>query len=290
MRQIKSSDSSKPGGNDTSSVREPLRPFLKWAGGKRWLTKHVYQFPAFDGRYIEPFVGGGSVFLTLRPKKSVLGDINGSLINCYSAIRDNSDLVERYLKEYAKGHASGGASFYYRVRSSQPRSDCKKAAQFLYLNRTCWNGLYRVNRLGQFNVPRGTKDQVVFPDEDFGVLADALSKVELYCQDFERTMELARENDLIFADPPYTVLHNSNGFLKYNENMFSWDDQVRLKNASLRAAQKGAFVFVTNADHHSIRELYKGIAQIESLPRQSKISGSVKGRKQTTELLLRIEP
>jgi DNA adenine methylase len=164
----------------------------------------------------------------------------------------------------------------------------KRAAQFLYLNRTCWNGLYRENLRGEFNVPIGTKSSVYDEDENFELLSETLGGAQILCQDFETTIALATAGDLVFIDPPYTTAHNLNGFVKYNQKIFSWADQHRLSVAACEAKDRGATVLITNAHHSSIEELYKGAKEISVLDRPSVISGRASGRKSTAELLIRL--
>lgn len=269
---------------DSSSLA--ISPFLKWAGGKRWLqSTGVEIMPANFGCYFEPFLGGGAVFFSMPVTKCVLSDINADLITTYKAIKNNWTSVEKELKKHAKKHSD---EYYYKVRSTKPERDHTKAAKFIYLNRTCWNGLYRVNLKGEFNVPRGTKNSVLFDNDNFEGIANRLSECEILCQDFEKTISRAGQGDFVFVDPPYTVNHNLNGFLKYNENIFSWQDQVRLRDCLVDAMYRGAMITVTNADHSSIRELYQGHGEIVTLKRASVISGKVVSRKHTTEILVRM--
>jgi len=215
-----------------------LAPFLKWAGGKRWLTHHPqFIIPKFRGRYIEPFVGSASVFFSLRPLRAVLSDANGELIDTYESVRDEPSKVVRNLRRHALRHSQ---KYYYFVRDQfRPTSLAGKAARFLYLNRTCWNGLYRVNLQGKFNVPKGTKTSVLLENDDFDAASAALQSTQLIQSDFEPIVNSAMDGDLIYADPPYTVRHNVNGFVKYNEVLFSWNDQVRLHASLCRAQKRG---------------------------------------------------
>src|SRR5258706_9167145 len=137
-----------------------ILPFLKWAGGKRWLANSsAFSVPTFEGRYIEPFLGSGSIFFSLQPKRSILSDLNDELISTYGSLRDEYERVLHYLKAHARKHSR---PYYYEVRDEfKPQAPASKAARFLYLNRTCWNGLYRVNLKGRFNVPKGTKSKVI---------------------------------------------------------------------------------------------------------------------------------
>jgi len=192
--------------------------------------------------------------------------------------------VVKSLRLHQANHSD---SYYYDVRSSKPRKPHTRAARFIYLNRTCWNGLYRVNLKGQFNVPRGTKDTVMMETDDFDAISKLLDGGSIVCQDFQKTLSKAGEGDFVFVDPPYTVKHNNNGFVKYNEKIFSWQDQELLKQSINQAVSRGAKVTMTNADHPSIRTLYKDNTEIEILDRLSVISGSPTFRGKVSEVLIR---
>ena len=155
----------------------------------------------------------------------------------------------------------------------------------MYLNRTCWNGLYRENKTGAFNVPVGTKTLVFDANEDFHAIGAALNSVDLRSCDFQASIDSAGKGDVVFADPPYTVAHNMNGFVKYNQDIFNWEDQLRLRDTLSAASKRGAKIVLTQAAHESIVHLYSGIANPVELIRNSKISGSVAGRKRTKEAL-----
>ncbi|WP_225768705.1 Dam family site-specific DNA-(adenine-N6)-methyltransferase [Inquilinus sp. Marseille-Q2685] len=263
-----------------------MKPFLKWAGGKRWLAYRL-GISKLDGvkKYIEPFVGSGAIFFHFQPENSILNDFNKNLVNTYKAIRDNVNEVVSILESHQKCHS---AEYYYNIRNKRMEKMEEKAAQFIYLNRTCWNGLYRENKFGEFNVPKGTKDKVIFPDDDFISASMALKNAELYSDDFEAVIEKSNEGDLIFADPPYTVKHNRNGFLKYNEKIFSWDDQIRLRDCILRASQRGVKIVMTNAYHTSISCIYEPFAEITPLERHSVLSAKKNYRSTTQESLITI--
>lgn len=261
-------------------------PFLKWAGGKRWLVATQESlFPATYQRYIEPFLGSGAVYFYLGPKRAILGDLNAELIETYQAIRDDWRSVVRLL---GKHHRSHSKSYYYRVRDQRYRSAVGRAAQFIYLNRTCWNGLYRVNLNGKFNVPIGTKNDVLLDTDNFKTISEQLRLAKLIHSDFEPIINKAERDDLVFVDPPYTVKHNFNNFVKYNEKLFSWDDQVRLKDCLVRAKERGARVIVANAFHESIKKLYRGFGEFITLTRSSIIAASASHRKECEELIIRV--
>lgn len=162
-----------------------------------------------------------------------------------------------------------------------------RAARFIYLNRTCWNGLYRVNLSGRFNVPLGTKTNVLLPTDNFIHASRALTDASLQSCDFERTIDRAGRGDFIFADPPYTVRHNNNGFIKYNQQIFSWDDQIRLRDSLWRAHLRGAKVLLTNANHTSVVQLYEDFPVVQALGRNSLLSADTQYRGSVEELLVR---
>ncbi|MBP2659946.1 MAG: adenine methylase [Firmicutes bacterium] len=260
-------------------------PFLKWAGGKRWLTSAYSDlFPTKFKNYYEPFLGGGAVFFSLLPKNATLSDTNQELIECYAAIRDDWYQVRGLLTYHHHNHCK---EYYLTMRSARPASQVEKAARFLYLNRTCWNALYRVNLRGEFNVPMGTKTNVILKSDDFEGIAKALKDVKLLTQDFECVIDQALDGDFIFADPPYTVKHNFNGFVKYNDKIFQWHDQVRLRDSLIRAKERGCFVFLTNANHSSIIELYAENFELMPLKRESVIAASSSNRGKYEELVIR---
>lgn len=262
-----------------------MEPFLKWAGGKRWLGKRIKNaFPQYR-RWIEPFLGSGALYFWQEPASAILSDVNSELINVYRAVRDHP---ERVSKALSRLHEQGATAAYYQIRSSRPSGHVSRAVRTLYLNRTCWNGLYRVNKKNEFNVPRGTKNAIVLDTDEFDRASQLLKRAEISDCDFEKTIDLAGEGDLLFCDPPYTVKHNFNGFIKYNENIFSWDDQVRLKEALKRAASRGVAVLVTNADHQSLHDLYDDGFSYVSIGRHSVLSGSPSGRSVTSEALFSV--
>ncbi|HET9028275.1 MAG TPA: Dam family site-specific DNA-(adenine-N6)-methyltransferase [Trueperaceae bacterium] len=269
----------------TSHSEKQAGPFLKWPGGKRWfVTNHRELLPRTFNRYIEPFLGAGAVFFYLRPQSATLGDTNAELITTYQAVRDDWKGITRLLSHHQARHCK---AYYYKVRGSSPTNPLELAARAIYLNRTCFNGIYRVNKQGQFNVPIGTKDRVLLDTDAFDAVSELLADTELLASDFQPLIDEAEEGDLIFADPPYTVSHNLNGFIKYNERLFSWQDQERLARSLAEARDRGALVVATNANHPSLRALYaKYDFEIETVSRFSSISAKPKMRKQYEELVV----
>jgi len=263
-----------------------MTPFLKWAGGKRWFVQqYSHLLPKNYNRYIEPFLGSGSVYFYLKPKRALLGDSNLDLINTYNGIKENWYEIEKLLERHQLNHCD---DYYYEVRDKEiPNDPIHRAARMIYLNRTCFNGIYRVNLKGKFNVPRGTRNTVLFKEDNFEATAQLLRNTKIIEDDFENLIKKARKNDFIFADPPYTVRHNNNGFIKYNEKLFSWSDQERLAWSLIKAKLRGAIIISTNANHDSLRDLYKdqGFQFIE-ISRYSSISANSSSRKNFEELVI----
>lgn len=259
-------------------------PFLKWPGGKRWLASEIRRrIGKVENTYYEPFLGGAAVYFALAPGEAVLADINRDLIELYRAMRDSPAVLRGHLAVHQANH---NRRYYYQTRAACPSDAIERAAWMLYLNRTCFNGIWRVNCEGVFNVPMGTKTSVVFDGESFDEISEALKGAALHDQDFERTIEMAGRGDVIYADPPYTVTHNDNGFIKYNDKIFSWEDQIRLRDALRAALKRGGRIVVSNANHESIRKLYSGFGNLDVIPRHSVIAGAGDKRSPTSELLI----
>lgn len=259
-------------------------PFLRWPGGKRWLCfQYSHLLPPNFNKYAEPFLGSGAVYFHIKPRKAILSDINVHLIETYCSIRDYPKKVYDRLTFHQSKHSD---KYYYHLRDSVPNNAVERAARFIYLNRSCWNGLYRENKLGHFNVPKGTKTNILLPTDDFMKVSDALKYTQLRVADFARTIGSCREGDFLFVDPPYTVKHNNNGFVKYNQSIFSWDDQIRLREAVARAAGRGVQILVTNANHSSIHALYEDMGLKFELARTSVLAANSQHRNNTNELAI----
>ncbi len=259
-------------------------PFLRWVGGKRWLVDaYPDLFPQSYNRYIEPFLGSGAALFHLGPKNALLGDTNAALIDTYRAIKSDWKRVWSVLLKHHRRH---NADYYYRIRESKPRARHTKAAKFIYLNRTCFNGIYRVNRDGGFNVPLGSRASVIRPDDDFAAVSSVLQLCRFQCCDFQTLLAKAKDGDLVYVDPPYTVKHNDNNFVRYNEVLFRWQDQVRLAAAVVEAGTRGAQIVVSNANHQCIRNLYSKFGKITVVGRNSSIASVNSYRGRTSELVI----
>ncbi len=257
-------------------------PFLKWPGGKRWLAPLLTPIirRELKGLYYEPFVGGGAVFFNLKPERAVLSDINAELITALGTVCERTNDVIQKILTFANDKEC-----YYRARSTKPRTAIMAAARFIYLNRTCWGGLYRLNRRGEFNVPFGNSGRPVCPVSAIRSCAGAFKNATLQCSDFGEVMLQAEKGDAIYADPPYSLRGKNNGFLRYNDKLFSWEDQKRLAKVSSRIARRGVFIVISGIWHEDLLSLYPGWWSLR-LSRKSLVSGNVKGRRLISELLL----
>ena len=265
--------------------KEAIQPFLRWPGGKRWLTRdYRYLFDGtIRGKYIEPFLGGGSVFAAVQPDRGILSDYNDDLVNLYRQIRDRGEYFRDEMQRLEKLHSR---EFYYQMRDSKPIEDLRRAVWLLYLNRTCFNGIYRVNGEGVFNVPIGTKTHLNLPADNFAGWARALNNVDILHADFEIVIARAGEGDLIYADPPYTISQTTNGFAEYNATPFSMSDQVRLRNSLAAARNRGARVVTTNAAHPTIVGLYKDSFHIVEVSRSNTIAATATNRGIYNEIII----
>ncbi len=265
---------------DKRFSNEP-RPFLKWAGSKQALLRHLTAaLPEGYGNYYEPFLGGGALFFLLKPKKAFLSDQCKPLIETFQAVKDNPQAVLRHLK-----HKKVSKTEYYATRDNSARGKYKKAADFIYLNKTCWNGLYRVNADGKFNVPYGLpKTTNVISSTNLKACSATLKSASLEVKDFETAVKDAKSEDLVYFDPPYVTGHQNNGFCEWNEKLFSWTDQERLAKLAHRLMRRGVHVIVSNAAHPEIAKLYKGFSA-HNFERQSTLASSAKFRRKVGETL-----
>lgn len=255
---------------------EAPRPFLKWAGGKRSLLGHISpRLPDRIRTYYEPFVGGGAVFFHLaahhRFERAILGDLNPELIEAYVVVRDDCPaLVEALIAHAAFAE---DAAYYYEVRawpSLEERTAVERAARLIFLNKTCFNGLYRVNKRGQFNVPFGHRKRPWLVDTE-GLLAasNALRGVELIAGDFAATVRLAGKGDAVYLDPPYVPRSSTASFTAYHQAGFGSADHERLPAVLRCCAARGAVAVLSNADTATTRALFEGFSIHEVMARRA---------------------
>lgn len=236
-------------------MKAAARPFLKWAGGKGQLLGELRsQIPARYGRYFEPFLGGGALFFDVLPKKGVLSDVNAEIVGCYIAVRDQVEELIRALKAHRYD-----ARHYYAVRGTDPNSllPVERAARTIFLNKTGFNGLYRVNRSGKFNVPFGRYAKPLICDEsNLRACSVALAHTEISVCDFEKTAGRARAGDFVYFDPPYVPVSRTATFTAYAPGGFGAEAQERLSRVFRRLADRKVHVLLSNSDVPAIRELY----------------------------------
>ncbi|WP_101723154.1 DNA adenine methylase [Eggerthella timonensis] len=247
-----------------------FKPFLKWAGGKNWLIRYL---PTIVGDlefkcYHEPFLGGASVFFFLNPNKAFLSDSNVDLIDTYKAVRSDVELVISQIKSWPINETT-----YYEIRSLKAEDRHIRAARFIYLNRLSFNGIYRVNRSGEYNVPYGHRDNYQFDFDRIRKASEALANASITAGSYQSSLEKVKRNDLVFLDPPYTVAHNNNGFIAYNKKLFSIDDQFNLRKYIEAIRSRGAYFILTNAAHDTIRDIFEGCGSKIELSRFSGLGG-----------------
>lgn len=259
------------------------KPFLRWAGGKRWLKKEIDELVNINNynNYHEPFVGGGSILFHLKPINAYISDSNRELIETYLAIKENPNIVIENIKMFKKDKES-----YYTIRSQYFENNFQKAAQFIYLNQMSFNGIYRVNANGKYNVPYGNREKYNFDYTNILLVSEFLQNVIIEHCDFQESLNKVRENDLVFLDPPYTIAHNLNGFVQYNQKIFSLEDQYRLTNAIDQIKEIGANYILTNAAHLKVKEIFdKENDTILEISRASVVGGKNSIRGQYSEYL-----
>mgnify|MGYP005845627765 CR=1 FL=1 len=270
-----------------STTNERPTPFVKWAGGKGQLvSRFLERFPPPDrcARYFEPFLGGGAVYLALRPRRAVLSDLNADLMNAWRVVRDDPEALMRALDSHVYEREQ-----YYQVRAQNPEEldPVARAARFVYLNKTCYNGLYRVNREGRFNVPFGryARPPRFYDRENLLAISHLLRTADLRCAPFEEATADAAAGDFVYCDPPYDPLSKTSNFTSYTEGSFTRDDQQRLAAHVRELDRRGCLVAVSNSDTPEIRRLYQGF-RIEQVATPRFINCKANGRTPVQELLI----
>jgi DNA adenine methylase len=272
--------------------RVEAQPFLKWAGGKASLLRQLEEFfPHEIDRYIEPFLGGGAVFFHLKHRfpdmRPFLRDSNKELINCYRLVRDRPEEVMRLLDEHSAAFRAKGGEYFYEVRKQHDLTDdLARAARTIFLNKTCFNGLWRVNAKGEFNTPVGSnKNPNLYSRDNLLAASAVLRNAQLEAQDFRKTLDEARRGDFIYFDPPYLPVAVYSDFKRYTPDQFRDADQVELARVFRGLDAKGCRVVLTNSEHPRTRELYAGFSiQVVSAPRF--INCKPGGRGNVSELVI----
>jgi DNA adenine methylase len=266
-------------------------PFLKWVGGKGKL-RHALAALLPPGvalmRHVEPFVGGGALFFARAPARALLCDINPDLIATYQAVRDDVQAVLAHLRRLSRSHDE--TTFYAQRKRYNARSHknaAERAAQFIYLNKTCFNGLYRVNRRGEFNVPMGRYANPNIADAETLLRASqALASTELRCTPFQSLLSEARPGDFIYFDPPYEPVSRTANFTSYARDGFTQENQVQLRDVFRELDRRGAKLMLSNSDVPFIRDLYRGYP-IERVMAPRAVSCDAKARGPVSEVVVR---
>ncbi len=268
-----------------------VMPFVKWAGGKRQILDQIMEFvPETFSTYYEPFLGGGAVLFALQPQKAVVNDICAELMLVYEIIRED---VEGLLADLRR-HKNEKDYFYcIRALDRYPQkykklTPVQRASRMLYLNKTCFNGLYRVNKKGQFNVPFGNYKKPNIINEDILKAAGAYfnqAEIKFTCQDFAAVLEEVERDDFVYLDPPYDPVSETAGFTGYDKDGFGRKDQIRLKECCDMLHKKGVRFLLSNAATQFILDLYRDY-KIEIIQAKRAISARAEGRGEVNEVLV----
>jgi DNA adenine methylase len=272
------------------------KPFVKWAGGKRQLIPILNQnLPEYFGTYYEPFLGGGALLFHIltdkNGQKCSISDLNSDLVLAYTTIRDRIDSLITSLKNHEKNYQKNSESYYYSIRKNNPRSAIEKTSRLLFLNRTCFNGLYRVNSKGKFNVPLGKySNPNIVNEENLRAVSHILqsSRISIKCRDFEAVLRDAKKGDLIYFDPPYQPTSATANFTSYTNKDFTYDDLTRLAELCLKLDSRGCNVLLSNSDSKEVADIFSNnpwkITRIEA---NRSINSNSKKRTGHFELLIK---
>jgi DNA adenine methylase len=271
------------------------KPFVKWAGGKRQLVPIIERhIPEEFGTYYEPFLGGGAVLFYLLCKNPEMrchvSDLNSDLVLAYVTIRDRVEELISSLQTHAKNYHKNPDSYYYSVREGQPKNQIEKVSRLLFLNRTCFNGLYRVNSKGKFNVPLGRYSNPNIVNEENLVLVSQIlqsKKIQISCRDFSSIVSDAKKNDFVYFDPPYQPVSRTANFTSYTNRDFTYEDLQRLVEASEKLADKGCRVLHSNSNSKEVRDLFSRDWKIVEISANRAINSDSTKRTGHTELLIK---
>lgn len=274
-----------------------VSPILKWVGGKRQLLSEI--MPMINVKpgstYVEPFLGGGAVFFELQPKKAIVNDYNDELINVYLTVRDSA---EELIVELEKHNKNNTEDYFYEIRALDrseeycKMSNVEKAARIIYLNKTCYNGLYRVNLAGQFNSPYGKyKNPNIVNAAAIRAMSKYLNenKIQICNGDYREVLKKVRKGSFVYLDPPYMPISSSSSFTGYTENGFSYEQQVALKEECDKLRKKGIPFLQSNSDCPEIRELYKEY-EIKTVHAKRAINSNASKRGEINEVLIYYVP
>ena len=270
-------------------LKSETYPIVKWVGGKRQLMfELIKNMPKSYNRYFEPFIGGGALFFELQPEQAYISDLNEELINLYSVVRDN---VDELIKDLSKHEVS--KEYFLEIRNIDRTeqytelSDVERASRFIYLNRTCFNGMYRVNSQGQFNVPFGHyKNPRIIDENNLLNCSELLKKTEIKCADFSEILTKVKKGDLVYFDPPYVPLNDTSSFTSYTKDGFDINMQFKLRDVCDELDNKGVKFMLSNSDTKLVNELYVNY-EIKKVFASRQINANADGRGKITEVLVR---
>ncbi|MBI2005893.1 MAG: DNA adenine methylase [Nitrosopumilales archaeon] len=271
------------------------KPFVKWAGGKRQLiTSLEGHLPKKFSIYFEPFLGGGALLFHLLNQspnlKCNISDLNSDLILAYITIRDKVEQLVESLERHSGKYSADKIEYYYSVRESAPKNQIEKVSRLLFLNKTCFNGLYRVNSKGQFNVPLGryTNPSIVNKENLISVSKILQSKnIAIRCQDFEAILDEAKKDDFVYFDPPYQPVSKTANFTSYTKCEFTYDDLKRLANVCQKLDKKDCKVLLSNSNTKEVRKLFSSKWKVVEVSANRAINSNSKKRTGHTELLIK---
>lgn len=269
------------------------KPFVKWAGGKRQIIDKLKKYaPKNFNTYYEPFVGGGALLFELSPKKAVINDYNKELINVYECIKD-ANKFEKMCRELNHHEVEHSEEYYYEIRNIDrdknkfnKLSDYKRAARTIYLNKACFNGLYRVNSKNEFNVPFGKKNKVnTYEGQNLGIISGYLNynDITIMSVDFEESVKSAKKGDFVYFDPPYDS--DTSTFNSYTEDGFGKEEQKRLARVFKELSDRGCYVMLSNHNTKLINELYKDF-NIHVIEAKRNINSNGKKRGKVEEVII----
>ncbi len=277
------------------AVSEP-KPFVKWVGGKRQLMQDLENnFPKQFTTYHEPFLGGGAVMFNLLTKKPQLScnvsDFNSDLILAYVTIRDKLEKLIESLENHSKNYHKNSTEYYYEIRKQEPKQQIEKVSRLLFLNKTCFNGLYRVNKKGQFNVPLGryTNPNIV-NKENLTAVSKILQskKIKISCRDFEAVLGDAKKGDLVYFDPPYQPVSSTANFTSYTHRDFTEDDLERLAKLADQLHSKGCYVLLSNSNSKTVKDFFsKKYWKISSINVNRAINSNAQKRTGHKEIIIK---
>lgn len=271
------------------------KPFVKWAGGKRQLMPIIERYiPSDFGTYFEPFLGGGALLFHMIHKNPEVrckaSDLNSDLVLAYVTIRDRVDELVSSLQNHAKNYKKNPDSYYYATRESEPTGQIEKVSRLLFLNRTCFNGLYRVNSKGKFNVPLGRyANPNIVNEENLVSASHALrsKKIQFSCRDFASVLSDAKKGDFVYFDPPYQPVSKTASFTSYTNKDFTHEDLEKLVQVSEKLADRGCKVLHSNSNTRQVRDLFSSYWKVVEIRANRSINSDSAKRTGHTELLIK---